>query len=42
MQTPIKPILQTVKGQVVESCLARRFPIDKPSDSDAKVSGGLQ
>ena len=26
--------------QVVESCLARRFPIYKPGDSNAKASGG--
>jgi hypothetical protein len=28
--------------QVVESCLARRFPIYKPGDSNAKASGGLR
>ena len=42
MQPPIKPIHQTVTGQVVESCLARRFPIDKPGDSNAKVNGDPQ
>ena len=42
MQPPIKPIQQTVTGQVVESCLARRFPIDKPGDSNAKVNGDPQ
>jgi hypothetical protein len=26
--------------QVVESCLARRFPIYKPGDSNAKATGG--
>jgi hypothetical protein len=28
--------------QVVEDCLARRFPIYKPGDSNAKASGGLR
>ena len=28
--------------QVVESCLARRFPIYKPGDSNAKPTGGLR
>ncbi|MEB3200533.1 MAG: hypothetical protein VKK62_08415, partial [Synechococcaceae cyanobacterium] len=27
---------------VVESCLARRFPIYKPGDSNARASGGLR
>jgi hypothetical protein len=26
--------------EVVEGCLVRRFPIDKPGDSNAKASGG--
>ena len=30
------------RRQVLESCLARRFPIYKPGDSNAKATGGLR